>query len=528
MSTNAIEAGHLMAFIERIERLEEDKKTVADEIKDVYAEAKGTGYDIKIIRKIVSIRKQDQDKRREEEEILDLYLQALGCRHERARRHTRRRDGGGAALRGHARGRGALRHRRRGEGDPRPGGGPGLLRRQRDDTRSWSGCRRSSSAPAGASASCCATSSAIAAAGPGQKPVSGPNRVCSLGPSTAPACAAALPTSCRRSPARQDPRLRAVADEAAESYYAQARDAQRPATQIGLRQAVIGAVHAALGPDEIRRMGKALKRDAQAQKAVRRAQREFDLSEATRFAGAKLGTRLYAVVYADPPWRFEVQSRETGLDRAADNHYPTMPTEEICALQVPAAPDAALFLWATAPMLEHGLQVLRAWGFTYRSNLVWNKARIGTGYWARNKHEHLLIGTRGDVPAPAPGTQPESVIDAAVGRHSEKPADFAEAIERMFPSAPKVELFARAPRRGWDAWGNEAREPQHDARRTPPRRLRALLDKTVANGCTEAEALAAAEKARAIMAEHGLSTADLAMGQARAEEVSRAAPSGTT
>ena len=78
MSTNAIEAGHLMAFIERIERLEEDKKTVSDEIKDVYSEAKGTGYDVAIIRKIVSIRKMDQDKRREGEEILELYLQALG------------------------------------------------------------------------------------------------------------------------------------------------------------------------------------------------------------------------------------------------------------------------------------------------------------------------------------------------------------------------------------------------------------------------------------------------------------------
>ena len=78
MSTNSIDTGHLMAFIERIERLEEDKKTVSDEIKDVYAEAKGTGYDVKVIRKIVSIRKQDQDKRREEEEILELYLQAIG------------------------------------------------------------------------------------------------------------------------------------------------------------------------------------------------------------------------------------------------------------------------------------------------------------------------------------------------------------------------------------------------------------------------------------------------------------------
>lgn len=78
MSTNSIEAGHLIAFIERIERLEEDKKTVSDEIKDVYAEAKGSGYDVKVMRKIISIRKQDRDKRREEEEILELYMQALG------------------------------------------------------------------------------------------------------------------------------------------------------------------------------------------------------------------------------------------------------------------------------------------------------------------------------------------------------------------------------------------------------------------------------------------------------------------
>lgn len=78
MSTDSIGAEQLLAFIERVERLEEDRKTVSDEIKDVYAEAKGAGYDVKIVRKIVSIRKQDQDKRREEEEILELYMQALG------------------------------------------------------------------------------------------------------------------------------------------------------------------------------------------------------------------------------------------------------------------------------------------------------------------------------------------------------------------------------------------------------------------------------------------------------------------
>ncbi len=76
--TEAVNAGHLRAFIERIERLEEEKKALSDDIKEVYAEAKGNGFDVKIIRKIVSIRKQDRDKRREEEEILDLYLAALG------------------------------------------------------------------------------------------------------------------------------------------------------------------------------------------------------------------------------------------------------------------------------------------------------------------------------------------------------------------------------------------------------------------------------------------------------------------
>jgi len=73
-----VNAGHLRAFIERIERLEEEKKALAEDIKDVYAEAKGNGFDVKIMRKIVSIRKQDREKRREEEEILDLYMAALG------------------------------------------------------------------------------------------------------------------------------------------------------------------------------------------------------------------------------------------------------------------------------------------------------------------------------------------------------------------------------------------------------------------------------------------------------------------
>ena len=88
------------------------------------------------------------------------------------------------------------------------------------------------------------------------------------------------------------------------------------------------------------------------------------------------------------------------------------------------------------------------WGFEYRTNFVWAKDRAGTGYWARNKHELLLVGTRGTIPAPAPGTQWESLIEAPVGEHSAKPEAFAEMIERLYPTLPKIELFARGKAKG--------------------------------------------------------------------------------
>jgi N6-adenosine-specific RNA methylase IME4 len=141
------------------------------------------------------------------------------------------------------------------------------------------------------------------------------------------------------------------------------------------------------------------------------------------------------------------------MDRAADNHYATMSLGEIKAIQVPAAPASVLFLWATQPMLPQALDVMQAWGFSYRSHWIWEKNRIGLGYWSRNVHELLLIGTRGDVPAPLPGARLESIIQAPRGVHSEKPEVFARIIEQMFPAMPKLEMFARAQRPGWDVWG---------------------------------------------------------------------------
>jgi N6-adenosine-specific RNA methylase IME4 len=168
-----------------------------------------------------------------------------------------------------------------------------------------------------------------------------------------------------------------------------------------------------------------------------------------------LGENVYAVIYADPPWRFEPYSRDTGMDRTADNHYPTMELDAIKAIQVPAADDCVLFLWATVPMLPQAFEVMHAWGFNYKSHCVWLKDWLGTGYWFRNKHELLLVGTRGNIPAPAQGQQYASVIEACVGKHSEKPGHFVEMIEELFPNLPAIELFARGPRLGWKVWGNE-------------------------------------------------------------------------
>lgn len=193
-------------------------------------------------------------------------------------------------------------------------------------------------------------------------------------------------------------------------------------------------------------------------KKERRANREKVLA-AVQIA---LPEKRYGVILADPEWRFEPYSRETGMDRAADNHYPTSATDIIASRDVAsiAAPDCALFLWATVPMLPDALKVMEAWGFAYKSHFIWNKDKIGTGYWNRNKHELLLVGTRGNIPAPAMGTQAHSVIDAPVRLHSEKPQSFYLLIESYFPNLPKIELNARKRREGWEAWGNESNSEQ--------------------------------------------------------------------
>jgi N6-adenosine-specific RNA methylase IME4 len=135
-----------------------------------------------------------------------------------------------------------------------------------------------------------------------------------------------------------------------------------------------------------------------------------------------------------------------------------MSLEAICAMEVEqiAAPDAVLFLWTTAPMLPEAMQVMHAWGFTYKTHMVWGKDRPGLGYWVRNQHELLLIGACGNMRSPAEGARPPSIIVAPKREHSRKPDEAYELIERMYPDLPKIELFARNARDGWSQWGNQA------------------------------------------------------------------------
>ena len=168
----------------------------------------------------------------------------------------------------------------------------------------------------------------------------------------------------------------------------------------------------------------------------------------------------YQVIYADPPWTFKTYSVR-GKGRSAEAHYDCMPHDAIKALPVDtwAAKPSALYLWSTVPHLEHALEVMKAWGFAYKSQFVWVKERIGTGYWARNRHELLLIGARGSNICPRFQGIPAvgSVIEGQQRAHSQKPDRAREIIETYHPDVPRLEMFARERAQGWDAWGTEAK-----------------------------------------------------------------------
>lgn len=192
--------------------------------------------------------------------------------------------------------------------------------------------------------------------------------------------------------------------------------------------------------------------------------------------------RRYNVIYADPPWSYDVKKTGNGFGSAAAQKYHTLSLEELCALPVPelAAADAALFLWATTPLMPQAFKVVEAWGFSYRTMLTWHKRpRPGLGYYLRGVTEHLLIAVRGTVKAfrlqdpnlheSEYDLEPGQLFAHNVGRHSQKPHYVSELVNRAavagFPGIvpAKLELFARTREgmfgdyeyEGWDVYGNQ-------------------------------------------------------------------------
>lgn len=174
------------------------------------------------------------------------------------------------------------------------------------------------------------------------------------------------------------------------------------------------------------------------------------LSQSTASEAPPLGP--FEVIVADPPWQYEFTPSPA---RRIENQYDTLGLEQIAAHRPDASTDAVLFLWSPTPLLPEALRVMDSWGFRYRSAAIWDKQRLGMGFWFRIQHENLLVGTQGNplaVPEPA---RVRSIFSEPWAGHSIKPRTVYEWIERAFPGTQKLEMYARQARPGWAVWGNE-------------------------------------------------------------------------
>lgn len=175
---------------------------------------------------------------------------------------------------------------------------------------------------------------------------------------------------------------------------------------------------------------------------------------------APLVPMSYEVIVIDPPWRFRTWG-EHNQAKSASKHYDLMQTDEIKTLPVGqlAQGDCILLLWATGAMLPQAFDCMKAWGFTYKSMMVWRKTtvngkvRMGTGYWARSMHEQVLIGSIGKPPK---FSAFPSIFDGIAREHSRKPDEFYSLVEKHTAGLRRADIFVRETRAGFDGWGNES------------------------------------------------------------------------
>jgi N6-adenosine-specific RNA methylase IME4 len=180
-----------------------------------------------------------------------------------------------------------------------------------------------------------------------------------------------------------------------------------------------------------------------------------------------VGQRRFATVLADPPWRFTNRTGKMAPEHKRLSRYGTMTFDEIMALPVEkvATPTAHLYLWCPNALLPEGLAVMKSWGFSYKSNVIWHKVRKdggsdgrGVGFYFRNVTEMILFGVRGkNARTLAPGRRQVNYLATRKREHSRKPDEQYAIIESCSPG-PFLELFARGTRKGWATWGNQADE----------------------------------------------------------------------
>jgi N6-adenosine-specific RNA methylase IME4 len=171
----------------------------------------------------------------------------------------------------------------------------------------------------------------------------------------------------------------------------------------------------------------------------------------------------FATLLADPPWQFQNRTGKMAPEHRRLLRYPTMELEEIFQLPISrlAAARSHLYLWVPNALLAEGLEAMRRWGFTYKTNIVWHKIRKdggpdgrGVGFYFRNVTELLLFGVRGSLRTLAPGRRQVNFLATRKREHSRKPDEIYDIIESCSPG-PYLELFARFQREGWVQWGNE-------------------------------------------------------------------------
>ena len=177
----------------------------------------------------------------------------------------------------------------------------------------------------------------------------------------------------------------------------------------------------------------------------------------------EISNRKYGIIYADPPWSYQNAPIESTKFRGcAIQHYQTMSIAEIKALPIEqlAAEDCVLFLWATFPLLNEAMEVIKAWGFEYKT-VAFNWVKItedgepawGCGFWTRSNAEICLLAIKGKPKRVS--LDVHQIIMSKRSDHSAKPHEVYSRIERLMGNLPRIELFARTRREGWDAWGNQ-------------------------------------------------------------------------